>query len=224
MSVENTSLVLVPIPIDLTKDADYLFRAAREIVISDDESYDFADELLKRVKGGRTRLAELLKPNIGRLHGAHKAACQQFNEEDAPWEEIETALKQSLLTHHNKREVERLALQAKLQDEADLAEAIEAEAEGDTERAEAVLNGGGTTAISLPNAARRGGARFPSNWRCEVTNLRLLVEAWLEGKVPDNVICADMEVLNAASRALKGGLNWPGVRSVKATSVSAGRR
>ena len=197
---------------------------ANDLKVEDEESYSFAGAMLVNIKGLRREIDETFGPIITKAHAAHKEAVAQRKRHEAPLIEAEGTIKNRMAVYHAELERLRQIEEARLQEEADLAEATEAEAEGDTERAEAVLNGGGTTAVSLAPTAKPEGVSFRENWRCEVTNLRQLVEAYLDGKVPEDVICADMKVLNASARALKGSLNWPGVKAVKTTSVAAGRR
>lgn len=197
---------------------------ADALKIENDDDYQRANKLLLDVKDFQKEVKADFADSKATTHKAWKTVVAQENGHLEKLLYVEQVLKPRIGVYHAKRERKRQIEEARLQEEADLAEASEAEAEGDTERAEAVLNGGGTTAISLPKVATPSGVSFRENWNAEVTGFRLLVEAWLAGKVPDNVICPDMKVLNASARALKSSLNWPGVKAIKTPSVAAGRR
>ena len=50
------------------------------------------------------------------------------------------------------------------------------------------------------------------NWKGEVHDLLLLLEAILDGKAPINLIKVDETALNSIAKSLKGAVNYPGIR------------
>ena len=63
------------------------------------------------------------------------------------------------------------------------------------------------------------GLSFTEHWHAEVYDLKALLQAILDGKVPTDAIEPNLVYLNASARACKAeDLSIPGVKGVKETS------
>lgn len=74
--------------------------------------------------------------------------------------------------------------------------------------------------IETGPALATGGTQRRAYWSAKVVDQRALVEAWLAGTVPDQVITINESFLNGQARLLKDTLAYPGVAAIKATRVA----
>lgn len=139
-------------------------------------------------------------------------------------------IEQERLEAEARKEALRLEEEARrAAEEATLAVAIQAEEQGDAAAAEQILEQPVFVAPVLPRPVfappvqvavpQAQGVSFRSVWSAEVYDLRMLVRAVADGRVPLNAIAADMTVLNGVARSLKGNMAYPGVKAVEKRSV-----
>lgn len=169
----------------------------------------------------------------------------------ATYHEVKETERLRLLAEERERdriaEVERARLELDLQEQTEndsinaadrvvdeaIAEAAEAEAVGDTEAADAILNRVAITveeiretAMPMPNgngAARSfsqsaptkfGGAAVKTKYSAEVVNLKLLCLAIGQGRVPVTAVEPKMSVLNSWAKSMGDSFQIDGVRRV----------
>jgi hypothetical protein len=123
-----------------------IVEQAKGTVIETAAQYEAAGGLLTSIKALRGRIAESCDPVIDAAHKAHKAACAQKRDLEAPLVEAEGILKPRIATYLDAEERRRREEEARLQAEAQkaaedaaLAEAAALEMAGDREAASAVI-------------------------------------------------------------------------------------
>lgn len=135
-----------------------------------------------------------------------------------------------IITAYNvKKEQERRVEEARQREEAEKAEreaqlnrAIEAEAAGDTQTAEAILE---EPTMPSPVVAQRSvptrmsGQVPKTTYSCTVTDLMELVKAVASGKAKIQCIMADESYLNATARNDKDGFSIPGCKLERSNST-----
>jgi len=117
-------------------------------------------------------------------------------------------------------------------EEAAMALAEEAEAKGDHEAAaeiiEEVSNPPPPEPAPAPapirQAPKADGIQMRDNWKAEVTNLEALVRAVATGQAPIATLQANDKVLGQTARALKGTVEYPGVRFYNDKTIVASSR
>lgn len=183
---------------------------------------DAAKASLAAAQALRARLrdpAVTLKEALGRRMADYEQAlreAQRRADEDAKRE------RDRLLAEEHARHV---AAQAALRAEADartLAAAERAEAAGNAELAEKIIDQRTIITPPEPRAVfvprppetplpRASGVSFRDNWTAVVENLGELIQAVATGAQPEHVLQPNQSVLNSMARALREGLKIPGV-------------
>ncbi|MGH9640452.1 MAG: hypothetical protein ACRD3Y_10350, partial [Bryobacteraceae bacterium] len=79
-------------------------------------------------------------------------------------------------------------------------------------------------AEAAPAMERPKGFSAGDQFEIEITDIKALARAVIEGKAPAEVLQPNLKVLAAMAKALKGNLQIPGVRITKSISVSGRRR
>jgi hypothetical protein len=206
---------------------------AREIEITDAVTYARAGEALKTIKDLRAQIEDTFGPVVRKAFEAHREAVAQRKKVEAPLIEAENILKPRINRYLEEEERKRRAEEARLQaaaqkqlEDEQLAEAEYYEQAGDTEAAEEVLAETRAPApVMVPASKPRvQGITRRKTWSAQVTDIRALIRAVADGKAPINCLKADMVFLNQQARSMKGTLNWPGVKAVSDSNISAGRR
>lgn len=194
---------------------------AKQIVITDQQSYGLAGEILVKVKGLRARIAEVFDPIIEKAHSAHKEAINQKKKVEAPLLIAEAHVKPLMAFWVNEQERKRREDEAKLRAEAlakaeaeQLARAEAAEKRGDHKAAEAIVSRPIQVApVVLPvETPKVAGVSFRQNWKARVVDLAL---------VPLEYLVPDMVALNGVARALKNQARVAGVEFYSEDIVSA---
>jgi hypothetical protein len=206
---------------------------AKLIVITTAAEYVAAGELLKTVKGLRAEIDSTFDPIISKAHDAHKEALAQKRKVDAPLVEAEGILKPRISTYLREEERKRQEEEMRLQKEARDREEAEQLAKAD------ILHEIGEVAaanqvleeeiyvppVVLPSSAPKvAGISMRETWSAQVVDLMKLVKAVAEGKAPIQCISANTVFLGQQARSMKAALNYPGVKAVSDSSISAGRR
>lgn len=206
---------------------------AKAILIRDDESFQKAGRVLLVIKDLRSQINASFDPIITKAYAAHKEAVGQKKKVEAPLIEAEGIIKPRLASYHEEQERKRREEEEKLRQEAirkaeeeQLRDAVSAEQSGMNDLSESILEGPAYVPIIVvpKTTASVAGVSFRDNWKAEVFDLKALLKAIVDGKVPSNVIEANMIVLNGLARSLKGQMNYPGVRTVCEKITSGGRR
>jgi len=200
---------------------------AKALRVGDEPTFQRAGVMLRAVKDYLARVGEVLNPIIQAAHKAHAEALAQKKKLEGPALEAERVLKTSMGTYQV--EQERLAraaeaaaevVRARLEDEAKLQAALDAEARGDGQGAERILEAATPPApIIVPAAVsppppKAEGVSFRTNHRAEVVDLMALVKAVAKGEAALAYLEPNLPALNQAARALKEELKVPGVRVI----------
>ena len=206
---------------------------ARNLTVIDDESFQRGGRILLVIKDLRFKINESFDPIITKAYAAHKEAVSQKKKIEAPLVEAEGIIKPRLASYHDEQERKRREVEEKLRQEAirkaeeeQLADAVSADQSGMKELSDAILDGPAyvPTVVAPKSTVVVPGVSFRDQWKAEVFDLKALLRAVLESKVPLNVIVPDMTVLNGLARNLKGQLNYPGVRTLCEKITAGGRR
>ena len=120
---------------------------ARATTISSDAEFIAGADLLGEIKSLRDEIDATFDPIVSAAHAAHKEALRQKARHDAPLAEAERIIKGSLSSYRSEQERKR-ALEAaalrdaarKLEEERIIAEALEAERDGDAEAAAEIIS------------------------------------------------------------------------------------
>lgn len=209
---------------------------AKAINVTDDESFQKAGRILLIIKEVRKEIDATFDPIIKKAHESHKEAVAQKKKVDAPLIEAEGIIKPRLAAYHEEQERKRREEEEKTRAEAlkkaeddRLLDAVSAEQSGMTDLSDSILEGPAyvpTIVTPQSNVVKMQGVSFRDSWKAEVFDMKALLKAVLDGRVPMNVIEVNTTVLNGLARSLKGQINYPGVRTVceKVTSAGSGRR
>lgn len=201
--------------------------------ITTNEEYVRAGEILLAIKDLRKQIDEVHDPAIAAAHTAHKKAIEAKKKVSDPLDAAERHLKPLIATYLTEQERKRRAEELRLKEEARkqeeetrLAEAEAAERDGHHEIASAIIDLPPTppTVVLPPTTPKVQGISSREYWHAEVTDLRELCQAVVDGKVPMQAIQANETFLNNQARVMKDTLNYPGVRAVKSTGITAGSR
>ena len=200
---------------DVQKQSQEHAMRAKElaVAIKNDASYRDAAEYLIQVKGFRKRVEEVFGPIVKSSHAAWKAACDLRKKADSPLDQAETILQPALDKFRRAQEAIRAEKEAKLQAEARkraederLAAAIEADKNGKSEEAEALIQAPvQAPVVVLPKATPKvEGASVRRTWKARVTNAYL---------IPREYLMVDEAKLNSVAKALKEGFSVPGAEA-----------
>lgn len=219
---ERIMLELVKISPEETKqltEAEAYLNGAKNYIIDNNDSFNRASNSLRLVKEKKKQLDEMRKILKRPILEAGKNIDELFRQPINNLTLAEQIYKKNMLTYQRNQEEKRLneekrslIEQNKLKQELEktLSAAIET---GDIEKAKTLLD---STPIvdtnvydPLPHAA---GVQIKDNWKGEVHDLLLLLEAILDGKAPINLIKVDETALNSIAKSLKGAVNYPGIR------------
>lgn len=213
---------------DPTQELETQARSFHVVKVTDPDSFERANGTLRTIKEFLRRVAELFDPIDAAQIAARKTTIAQRKLlEDKP-KALELAQKGELVAYEQRqaairREAEAAAERERLRIEEDarLKAALEAESRGESKVAEAILEAPhpptpvfAPPAIG-PTAPKAEGLSFRSNFRAEVTDLALLVKAVAAGEAPLGALLPNLPMLNQMARAMKEELNLPGVRVVE---------
>jgi len=206
---------------------------ARGITITDQQSYDMATTLLVEIATIEKRIIDHHAPIKVAAFEAHKVACAAEKKLLTPltdakgiikraigaWEE-----KQARLLREAQREAE--ATQRRLEEEARLAVAVEAEQHGaPSETVQEILNQPVILPVPVvaPTFQRAQGVSTQQRWKAEVTDIKALCRAIGNGHASLEFVTPNMVALNSVARAMKQTMNIPGVRAVPETTIAVRR-
>lgn len=134
---------------ELQKRALSVPEKARTIIITDNDTYQQAGNILLVIKDLKKQIDDVFDPIITKAHQAHKEAIMQKNKVSQPLDDAERIIKPKIASYieaeERKRrlEEERLQQEAKVKAEEEaLARAVEAEKNGDKQEAAAILEEG----------------------------------------------------------------------------------
>lgn len=227
-----------------TESASWAARA-KDLKITDRDSYQNASHLLISVKHFRTKIAAWFAPHVEaametkrRAEAARKALVDEQGRMESPLVEAETLLKRSLLKWDEEQERVRQEQERQLQEEArKRAEALTLEAAAAME-SEAVATGNAemlqeaqdileqpieTPLVTVSKGMPRvQGITYRDNWKAhDRIDIKALAAAVADGRASINFLVPNMTALNQFARATKGTQDVPGVRIYNDRQVAA---
>ncbi len=196
---------------------------ANSIIIDSPEMYQIAVEEVRDIKAKMKELDERRKAITTPLDQAKKKIMDLFRTPLDALAAAETKIKHAMVTYSEEKERERRAEQARLdaiarEERERLAkEAAALEKAGKPEEAEAAREI--AAVISAPAAmiaegADAAGVSYSERWSAEVDDLLALARFVVENPAHLNLISANPTQLDMMARAMKSGMNIPGVRAV----------
>jgi len=160
---------------------------------------------------------------IAKAHAAHKDAVAKKKSFYLPIEEATKFVKSIMSTYDEKREQlrrekeEKLREEAmKIEEEARLQAAIQAEKAGQKEAAEKILEAPiiePIVVVPKETPKMNGGPVYRTIWDAEVIDFMALIKAVAEGKVSANSLLPNKVFLKSQATDLKTTMNFPGVRA-----------
>ena len=206
-----------------TETALTVIDVAKAINIQTTRDYQFAQDVMGNIK---QRIKELEETRFGQTRPIDEAKKKILDFFRPPLQKLNDAkdhLNQIMVKFvedqdRKRREEERKLQEAarKRAEEDALQAALEAEAAGEKEEAEEILE----APVYVPpikvvsEIPKSKESHIRETWSAEVTDLGALVKGISEGKAPLQAVEADMTFLNGQARAYKQALNIPGTRAV----------
>ena len=211
------------------KPADKVSQVAQEAIrmregaltffVKDDATYQTATNGLKKIKGVRKMIKELLDPMVKRAYDAYKKDLAQMKETEAPLDEAERHLKNQMAKYVDEKERERREAERKAREEAaaKMREAEKAAEEGRTTEADIALQEAAQMedapppVIAAPTVA---GAHSTKRWAYEILD---------PDQVPREYLTVDEGKISAIVRTTKNTDKpqaIPGVKFYLKTGIS----
>lgn len=213
------------VPMECKERALSLPERAKNVTVTSPEECLFAEEMLAECRAMELEIHAAFDPIVERAFAAHKSAVAQLKKYIEPIEAGRKAIKGKIAAYRN--EAERARLQAQMQAQAEarriaeeraLAEAIQAEADGDIATANAIMEEPVyvppvIVQRTAPPATRLSAER--STWRAEEVDLMELIRAVASGSQPASLLMGNMIAINARARTDKHRFCLPGFRAVE---------
>jgi len=179
--------------------------------VKDDAQYQTATNGLKKIKGVRKMIKDLLDPMVKAAYDAYKKNADRRKEIEAPLDEAERHLKTQMAKYVDEKERERLAAEKKAQDEAaeKMREAEKAADEGRHTEADiameeaAQMEDAPPPVISAPTVI---GAHSTKRWGYEILD---------PDQVPREYLMVDEKKIGAIARSTKNTEKAPIIPGVK---------
>jgi hypothetical protein len=211
-------------------------QKARAIVITNDEQYRSAADMLVGIKDLRREVDATFDPIIAAQHTAHKTACAQKRTAENPLVEAEGIIKAGLVSYDDEqrraaeKEQRRLEAQARQDEERRrLEEAVLLESEGQHEQAAEVLAEAVSAPAPMVPIVQRStpvvaGISRRETWTYRVTDLHSLVKFVAANPSYLNLLLPNGPALTAQARSLKAMAKFPGVQVFSESGIAAGSR
>lgn len=223
---------LLPETIALIQQAGELSTSAKLITIETPEQYQVAASEMAKIKGLFKHLDADRKSNTKPIDDLKSEVMEFYRPMLDSLNAAEALVKKAMITFDQEQEKARriaeaaAAEKARKEQEKLNARAAKAEEKGQVEKA-AALQEQAATVIAMPvhvaAAPKVSGVSTRTNYSAEVTDLRALLQAVIDGKAPINAVCADMKFLNAQAKALKDNFEgmYAGCKLLTDTSLSS---
>jgi len=212
----------------VTNDALAMYDQHKDMTITA-ESFEVGGQVLVAVKSMRKKVKDVYRPILDSINRHKAEVMAEYKKYDTPLDSLEGQLKNKIAVCLAEQEKVRREEEAQLQEQArkdaeaqQEAEAKKLEALGEANAAEHVREQEVIVApVTVDNAPKASGVSTSQKWHAEVVSLRDLLIAVLDGVAPEACIEPNMKLLNKQAVALKNQLNYPGVKAVPETVVSA---
>lgn len=210
---------------DSTQELETQAKLFQIVKVTDPESFEHANAALRSIKEFLRRVAELFDPIDAAQIAARKTTITQRKSlEDKP-KALELAQKGELVAYEQRQaEIRRLAeaeaerQRRKLEEDARIQAALEAESRGEAKVAEAILEAPhpptpvfAPPAI-VPEAPKAEGLSFRSIWEFEIIN---------EALIPREYLKPDEKKIRGVVTAMREASNIPGVRAFEKRIASS---
>jgi len=187
--------------------------------VKDDVTYQTATNGLKKIKGVRKMIKDLLDPMVKAAYDAYKKIGDRRKEVESPLDEAERHLKNQMAKYVDEKERERLAAEKKARDEAaeKMREAEKAAEEGRTTEADIALQEAAQMEVAPPpviSAPTVSGAHSTKRWAYEIQD---------PDQVPREYLTVDEGKISAIARTTKNTETpkaIPGVKFYLKTGIS----
>lgn len=185
---------------------------AKLIVVSDKDSMVMADNTVEAITAMMKEVDTVFKPMADKAFAAHREITGRWKTIKQPLEDAKTYLGNQVKAYQRKVREEAEAEQRRLaeiarkqEEERRLAEAIEAEKEGNVEEAQAIIEEEMfiPTPIVKPDVPKVDNRKYATRWAWKVTDIN---------KVPREYLIVDQIKMNGIVRAMKGGTHIPGIQ------------
>jgi len=193
-----------------------IIEEASLINITDTDTYTQAGGLWANIRGLMKDVESTFSPIIAKAHASHKEALKQkgkiFDPLKQAGKSVKAAMEKWDFDQEQIRQAEEDRLRAiaqKEEEERQLAEALEAEQNGEIEAAEDILEAPVyTPPVVLPKATPKlqGGPVYRTAYKFRIID---------ERKIPREFMSPDMVKIGQVARAMKGSTNIPGVEVYK---------
>ena len=226
-----TQVIEIPSEQSLARISNPILATALALVIDSPEMLEIAADDLRSIK---TKIAELesrRKEITTPMDAAKKSVMDLFSKPTDVLKQAESAYKNAILTYQS--EQERIAAAAqRAADAAAEAErkrmeaaAVVAEESGDVETAVAIQMASEMMVSNIPLAApsKVAGISKTVRWSAEVIDKVAYLKHVLANPELIDTVNVDLTSLNRMAIALKGNLNYPGIKAVSTASISARR-
>jgi hypothetical protein len=205
-----------------TETALTIINDAKSLVISTTEDYQLGQMLMSDVKTKIKTLEEIRMGQTRPLDESKKKIMDFFRIPIQKLEDAKNYLNQIMVKWVDEQERKRKEEERRLQEiarkraeEEALQQALEAEAAGEPEEAQKIIE----EPVYVPPI--RVASEIPKSkdshirevWNAEIISLDTLLKAVAEGKAPIEAIEPNMSFLNGQARAYKQALNIPGVKA-----------
>lgn len=208
---------------DLEKKALSLPEKVKAIEVRDNSSLERANKALIFIKAVRKEISDFCDPNIKRLHEAHKEALVQKKKFEKPLIEAEGYIKSQISSYiaeieRKRREAEEAVRKAEEErkriEEEKLRAVIEAEENGDNQRAEEILNEEipEDKPILIQPKPKLEGISIRKIPKWKIINEKL---------IPKEFMMVDSAKITSLVRTTKGEIRIPGIEVYFESSVAS---
>lgn len=195
---------------------------AQALTITDQATYARAGEELLTWKDLRREIQGVFRPIISATHKSWQEALKQEAAFLKPIDAAYACRSKQMAAYLDQEAAQRAVLQASLtaqaEQQAEAAQVTQAatlEAEGRHEEAEAVLVAPPIMAPVILPPPQAEGVSWRMKHRAVVDDLMALIRAVAEGRITIEAVQANLPYLDDRANALKGLMNYPGVRVVE---------
>jgi len=191
-----------------------VIEEANLVSIVNHGTYAKAGVLWKSIKDMRKQVKNTFSPIITKAHQAHKEAIAQRDKIMVPLTKTGKTVKYAMEKYDSIQEEMRKKKEAKLreiarkeEEERQLAEALEAEQNGEKEEAETILEAPAyvpPVVVAKTTPKLQGGPVYRTVWKFRIIDKR---------KVPNEFLIPDQVKIGQIVRAMKEATNIPGVEA-----------
>lgn len=210
---------------------------AERMVIATQEAYDESANFLKIVKGLRQEIDKTFDQNIKDAHALHKNLVATKKVHSDPLDRAEAIVKSKSIAFIREQEqraaeAARIAAEAARKAEDKRKAELEAqakawEAKGNAEKAEERRAAAAEVFVPVPEIAptfqRATGQAIKKLWKCEVTDVKLLCKAIVDGVLPETMVLPNSTALNALARTMEDKKQYSGLRFYAEDSLAVRR-